>query len=173
MVPQTRQTPCPWGLLPSLPGLRERRPFLLPPPPQEPRQRLTVETTLPEPRGATARPQGAEARTRRPSSPVPDHTPTHRRRHTQPHTKPRRGEAGSGDTRQPANRARAHKDRPRTGARPRPRGQRAPHHHPGPQPGQARLGQARLSPASPRGLLPSCSNTAAASLLRAGGPGEA
>lgn len=59
--------------------------------------------------------------------------------------------------------ARAHKDWPRTGACPRPRGQRAPPLTLVPSP--ARLGSAPLPPG---GLLPSCSNTAAASLLGAG-----
>lgn len=50
LVPQTRQTPCPWDLLPNLPGLRERKPFLLTSSPQEPRQHIALERTLPEPR---------------------------------------------------------------------------------------------------------------------------
>lgn len=150
LVPQTCQTPCPWGLLPSLPGLPASPPRN--PDCASPWRQPCLSPEGPQPGLPEQRPPPA------PSSPVPGPTPTHRRRHTQPHTKPRRGEAGGGDARQPANMG-AHKDWPRTGARPRPRGQRAPR-----PPPQSPAGPAQ--PGSPRGLLPT--NTAAASLRRAG-----
>lgn len=177
-VPQTCHTPRPWGLLPNLPGLRERKP-LLTAPPQASRQHISLERTLPEAgeglRSRQApRPQGREFSGIR--GPAGTHPPG-----THPQT-PHTGDDTPSGTQRPVRGGRlreetrgsrrtwrgAHKDGPPQAARAGPPAQdRTGHTSPPPRP-KGTPPPALQPPARPRGLRPSCCNTAA-SLLRGAG----